>query len=292
MRALPRVLAARDRLPFVSREAELAALDSVWRRAASGDRRVALIGGDPAIGKSRLAARFAARVHEEGATVLHGHCPESSGAPFPPFVEALREYASSLPPGAARQWPAELGRMIPSLAAELGEPPPAAEDPAAARFRRFEAFRAALDAIGDAHRILRSIHTIPRDGMWLGSMAVAAQACAESGDAAVAPPLLAALEPFASCWACFAWAATWGPVALWLGELGMLVGRVSDAAAWLASIDASGAPAWALRVRYARARLGAEPDRVELGAVEREARALGLRVLAAAAAGARATTAV
>ncbi|HEV2815147.1 MAG TPA: hypothetical protein VGW10_17970, partial [Solirubrobacteraceae bacterium] len=141
------------------------------------------------------------------------------------------------------------------------------------------------------HMVLTAIDRIPRDGMWLGSLAVAAQACVESGAAAAAAHLRELLAPYAGEWAAFGWAATWGPVAMWLGELASLLGRYEEAAEWRAPIAAAGAPGWALRVRYARARTAAEPDRVALGAVAREAKALGLRHLCAQATGARAAVA-
>ena len=119
-------------------------------------------------------------------------------------------------------------------------------------------------------------------------MCVAAQACVEAGDEAVAAHLLELLAPHEREWAAFAWAATWGPVALWLGELAMLLGRWDDAVAWLDPLDASAAPAWDLRVRFARARLrGVEPPRGELDFIVREARALGMKHLGAQAMGAR-----
>ena len=46
------------------------------------------------MGKTRLAARFAAEAHAGGATVLHGRIDEETVVPYQPFVEALRHYAA------------------------------------------------------------------------------------------------------------------------------------------------------------------------------------------------------
>jgi hypothetical protein len=143
---------------------------------------------------------------------------------------------------------------------------------------------------GDAHKVLRSLDDIPRDGMWLGCMAVAAHACVEAGDETTAEHLVELLTPHAASWAPFGWAATWGPVALWLAELCWLLGRFDDARAWIEIVDARGVRAWGLRVKYVRARLGAEPAGT-LGAVAREARELGMKLLAAQAKSARAAVA-
>src|SRR5439155_19653152 len=66
---------------FVGRERELEVLqqaldDSLVRRG-----RLVLIGGEPGIGKSRLAEELADRAKAAGADVLWGRCWEAGGAP-------------------------------------------------------------------------------------------------------------------------------------------------------------------------------------------------------------------
>ena len=80
-----------DRATFVGREAELARLDGAWRRVATGGgpAQVVLLAGEAGIGKSRLAARFAAEAGASGATVLYGACEEQSLVPYAPFSEAI-----------------------------------------------------------------------------------------------------------------------------------------------------------------------------------------------------------
>lgn len=89
--AFPSRLLRADRAAFVGREHELSRITSAWRKIQSGDgpAQVVLLAGEAGIGKSRLAARFAAEASRDGATVLYGACEEQSLLPFEPFVEAL-----------------------------------------------------------------------------------------------------------------------------------------------------------------------------------------------------------
>ena len=54
-----------------------------------GPAQVVLLAGEAGIGKSRLAARFAAEAGAAGATVLYGACEEQSLVPYEPFSEAV-----------------------------------------------------------------------------------------------------------------------------------------------------------------------------------------------------------
>ena len=80
-----------DRATFVGRSTELARIDAAWRRVAAGGgpAQVVLLAGEAGIGKSRLAARFAAEAGASGATVLYGACEEQSLVPYAPFSEAI-----------------------------------------------------------------------------------------------------------------------------------------------------------------------------------------------------------
>ena len=87
---------------FVGRRAELARLRACWGGVQMHrDRRIALIAGEPGIGKTRLAQQFASAALEEGATVLLGRCSEEPLAPFEPYTEALAQagVADALEPG-------------------------------------------------------------------------------------------------------------------------------------------------------------------------------------------------
>jgi len=69
------------RIDVVGRDAELAVLSDALADAVAGTPRVVLCGGEPGIGKSRLAEEFAARARAGGVPVLWGRGPEDEGAP-------------------------------------------------------------------------------------------------------------------------------------------------------------------------------------------------------------------
>jgi DNA-binding SARP family transcriptional activator len=152
---LPRSLHAPAGLPFVGREAELERLRERWADVCGGARAAVVIGGEPGIGKTRLASELARAVHEQGALVLYGRCDEGLGVPYQPFVEALRPYARAVGLDRLRadlgHLAPELGRLLPELAG-LGEPVRA--DPESERFALFEAVAALLEAMTGQRRVL------------------------------------------------------------------------------------------------------------------------------------------
>jgi DNA-binding SARP family transcriptional activator len=77
-------------LPFVGRTEELAALHDAFEAAADG-LVVALVGGDPGVGKTTLAQAFATELRSSGVPVHWGSCVELGGAPpFWPWVQVVR----------------------------------------------------------------------------------------------------------------------------------------------------------------------------------------------------------
>jgi DNA-binding CsgD family transcriptional regulator len=130
---------------LVGREQELAALSAGLDAAMAGHGGVALLAGEPGIGKTRLAEELATEARSRGARVLWGRCYEGEGAPaFWPWVQILRAHLRGREPDALA---AELGRgttEITQLLPELPRPDPErasppALDPAQARFRLFDA---------------------------------------------------------------------------------------------------------------------------------------------------------
>ena len=87
---------------------------------------IVVLAGEAGVGKTRLAARFAAAAHAGGATVLHGRIDEETVVPYQPFVEALRHYAANT--GGSASAAPDLAPLVP----ELGEAP-ARRSPASAR---------------------------------------------------------------------------------------------------------------------------------------------------------------
>ncbi len=77
---------------LVGRAAELQELREHLDRMLSGEGRLALLSGEPGIGKTRLAEEIAVYAHLRGAWVLRGHCYEQEvGVPYLPFMETLRQ---------------------------------------------------------------------------------------------------------------------------------------------------------------------------------------------------------
>jgi class 3 adenylate cyclase/DNA-binding CsgD family transcriptional regulator len=134
---------------FVGREHELDRLERLWKEAAADEVRIALLAGEPGVGKTRLAAEFAARVVRQGATVLAGGCEEDLGVPYQPFVEALRQFIDDRPVESLNRslgrYSGDLARLVPELIDRLpGLPAPLRSDPETERYRLFDAVAAWL----------------------------------------------------------------------------------------------------------------------------------------------------
>jgi DNA-binding CsgD family transcriptional regulator len=156
---LPGPLRLRPALPFVGREPELSALRRLWTEACGEGRRVALIGGEPGSGKTRLAWELAGEAGGEGAAVLYGACDPRLTSPYQPFVEGLTHLVDHLD-GAALQAAAgarggELARVLPDVSQRLpGLPAPAEGDPASQRQRLHAAVLDLLVAVGRERPLL------------------------------------------------------------------------------------------------------------------------------------------
>ncbi|MGD8396538.1 MAG: protein kinase, partial [Candidatus Eiseniibacteriota bacterium] len=98
---------------LVGRSTELAELRDLWRRAGQGHGHIALVSGEPGVGKTRLARELVAQAQFEGAEVLAGGCYEyDATTPYLPFVEALRAWVQ-------RQDDATLAEKVGPIACEL-----------------------------------------------------------------------------------------------------------------------------------------------------------------------------
>ena len=88
----PAALAREAERPFVGRSPGARAADGgVGERARRGSRRLLLLAGEPGIGKTRLALRFARAALDDGAAVLLGRCSEDPLAPYEPFADVVRQ---------------------------------------------------------------------------------------------------------------------------------------------------------------------------------------------------------
>jgi DNA-binding SARP family transcriptional activator/ABC-type transporter Mla MlaB component len=75
--------------PFIGRTRELAWLVTQWHAACQGEPRLAILQGEPGIGKTRIAAEFGERCYRGGTTVLWGRCTEDASTPFEALAGAL-----------------------------------------------------------------------------------------------------------------------------------------------------------------------------------------------------------
>ena len=145
---------------FVGREAELERMKLRWKEAVAGGRRAVLFGGEPGVGKTRLAAELAAFAYEEGGgVVLAGRCDEDLGVPYQPFVEALRHFLDHTPPERLRdglgRYGGELVRLLPEVAERIPDlPPPLKSDPETERYRLFDAVAGWLAAVSSDRPLL------------------------------------------------------------------------------------------------------------------------------------------
>ena len=117
---------------------------------------MALVAGEPGIGKSRLAEELAGHARKRGVQVLSGRCWEAGGAPaYWPWVQALRRCLREADPAQVGSWvgaeAAELSAILPELRDLLPDlPEPRASDTASARFRLFESVAALLSGAASA----------------------------------------------------------------------------------------------------------------------------------------------
>ena len=141
------------RPPLIGRERELAFLHQQLGHARQGEGKVALVAGEPGIGKTRLLREAAGQAHDAGWTVLTGRAYESEGLPpYLPFVEALRAYVRDgspaqlrpqLAPGAA-----QLALLVPEIRERVPDLLPTPQASVTSdRYRLFEGICDVLDAI-------------------------------------------------------------------------------------------------------------------------------------------------
>jgi predicted ATPase len=101
-----------------------AKLDAVLAGAEGGRGRMALVAGEPGIGKTRLAGEAARRAAAAGMQVAWGRCHEGDGAPaLWPWGQVVAQLAAELAPG-------QLAAMLGPSAAWLGQLMPERAGPA------------------------------------------------------------------------------------------------------------------------------------------------------------------
>src|SRR5881275_2843204 len=92
------------RAEMAGRASETRLLRSLLDLAADGQTQLALVDGEPGVGKTRLLAELGADAVAAGWRVLEGGAYEGQGfSPYQPFVEAVRRYVDQVGAVAARR---------------------------------------------------------------------------------------------------------------------------------------------------------------------------------------------
>jgi len=116
-----------EKTPFVGREGERAELRRLLDQVADGRGALVMIGGEPGVGKTRMAEELMFEARQREMLALVGRCYEMEGAPpYVPFaeiieaatrvlpLEALREALGDSAPEVAKLMP-ELRRLFPDI---------------------------------------------------------------------------------------------------------------------------------------------------------------------------------
>jgi DNA-binding CsgD family transcriptional regulator/DNA-directed RNA polymerase specialized sigma24 family protein/tetratricopeptide (TPR) repeat protein len=127
---------------FVGRGPELAVLAGQVRAVCRGQGRVVLIGGEPGIGKTRLAQEASARAAAAGWRCVGARASEDEGCPpYWLFRQVVRDVAAIHDPEAGQR--ADLAIVAPGLWRQAVQPDASAE-------RRFEMFESVREFLADA----------------------------------------------------------------------------------------------------------------------------------------------
>ena len=111
---------ADGRTPFVGRESERTEARRLLERAVAGQGGVLLLGGEPGVGKTRLAEEVLEEGRQRGCLALTGRCYETEGTPpFIPWVEIVERSARIVPPAALREALGEAAPEVAKLVPEL-----------------------------------------------------------------------------------------------------------------------------------------------------------------------------
>ncbi len=124
---------------FVGRAREHDRLLSLVDEARGGRLRLALVPGEPGIGKTRLSTHAALEARGQGATLLYGRADQDLSVPYGPWVGALSHFVEHAPEPVLRahieRHGGELARVVPALRDRLTDmPAPRETDPDTERY--------------------------------------------------------------------------------------------------------------------------------------------------------------
>jgi class 3 adenylate cyclase len=157
--ALPQRLRELPATAYVGRVAERGRLTELWADAREGSLRLALIGGEAGVGKTRLGTHLAHEVHGTGATVLYGRCDEELGVPYQPWAQGLghlvKEAAKRVLDAHVARFGGDLARLVPALRDRVPDLPSSrATDPETERYLLYAAVAGLLEGTGEREPLL------------------------------------------------------------------------------------------------------------------------------------------
>lgn len=97
---------------FVGRRVEVERLEAAWAAVEGNRRQVVFVGGEPGVGKTRLAAEVADALRRHGAAALWGACREDPDIPYRPFVTLLEQALDQASPETLRAIPPEAAARL------------------------------------------------------------------------------------------------------------------------------------------------------------------------------------
>ena len=156
--------------PFVGREKEFAILRAAWQDLAETGSRVALVSGEPGIGKTRLVDRLARLASIEGGTVLYAECFSAHRRlAFAAIAEVLRGLRQDDVSRLEQIWRRVLFSSFALEAAGTDLAPPPRLDPAAEQLRILEASALAIQTAASRRPVL----VIVDDLQWIDQSSAA-----------------------------------------------------------------------------------------------------------------------
>jgi tetratricopeptide (TPR) repeat protein len=163
--AVPLDSLARDASPFVGRGSEFGLLIGLLARLTAGPGHVALVEGEPGIGKSRLLAELERYCAARALVTLSANCYEIERAmPYQPVIELTGKALEVAPKEALEKLPAvslaEIAALVPALAERVAVPALSADFPDARRARLFAAIAQLFDALAAGRQLVVMVDDI------------------------------------------------------------------------------------------------------------------------------------
>ena len=151
---------------FVGRQQEMGQLKGALEDVLGGRGRLLTLVGEPGIGKTRTSEELATYAGLRGAQTLWGRCYETGGQPpYWPWIQAIRSYVREADADELRRQMGSSASVIAEIVTDVKDrlpevgPPPHMDDPAAARFRLFDAITSFLRTASRPGRLFWSSTT-------------------------------------------------------------------------------------------------------------------------------------